>query len=183
MEVATEVGDREAGHLAPHFLPDGRHFLYFVQGAADKQGIYVSSLVDGRPRKLMDAETAAVHASGHLLFFRDHTLLAQPLDADRLTLVGPAFRLPARRSGRSTRPVLTRCRPRRTAAWRFAWAIPDHICGTRGSTGPVDISAGSGRSTRASRRPPRPISVSLSCCGTRREATTTCGRWTLVVAS
>ena len=93
VEAVTEVGDREAGHLAPHFLPDGRHFLYFVKGAADKQGIYVSSLVDGRPRKLVDAETAAVFTSGHLLFVRDHTVLAQPFDTDRLTLVGTAFQV------------------------------------------------------------------------------------------
>ena len=93
VEAATEVGDREAGHLAPHFLPDGRHFLYFVQGAADKQGIYVSSLVDGQPRKLVDADTAAVYTSRHLLFVRDHTLLAQPFDADRLTLVGTVFQV------------------------------------------------------------------------------------------
>ena len=64
VEAVTELGEREAGHLAPHFLPDGRHFLYFVQGAADKQGIYVSSLVDRRPRKLLDAETAAVYSVG-----------------------------------------------------------------------------------------------------------------------
>ena len=93
VEAVTEVGDREAGHLAPHFLPDGRHFLYFVQGAADKQGVYVSSLVDGRPRKLLDAETAAVYTSGHLLFVRDHTVLAQPFDADRLTLAGTPFQV------------------------------------------------------------------------------------------
>ena len=47
VEAVTEVGDHEAGHLAPHFLPDGRHFLYYVQGAADTQGIYVSSLATG----------------------------------------------------------------------------------------------------------------------------------------
>ena len=93
VEAVTEVGDREAGHLAPHFLPDGRHFLYYVQGAADKQGIYVSSLVDGRPRKLLAAETAAVYTSGHLLFVRDQTVLAQPFDADRLTLVGTAYQV------------------------------------------------------------------------------------------
>ncbi len=91
VEAVTEVGDREAGHLAPHFLPDGSHFLYFVQGAADKQGIYVASLVDRKPRKLMDSETAAVYTSGHLLFVRNHTVLAQPFDADHLTLVGTAF--------------------------------------------------------------------------------------------
>ena len=93
VEAVTEVGDREAAHLAPHFLPDGRHFLYYVQGAADTQGIYVSSLVDGRPRKLLDAETAAVYTSGHLLFVRDQTVLAQPFDANRLTPVGTAFQV------------------------------------------------------------------------------------------
>jgi Tol biopolymer transport system component len=93
VEAVTEVGDREAGHLAPHFLPDGRHFLYYVQGAADKQGIYVSSVIDGRPRKLLDAETAAVYTSGHLLFVRNRAVLAQPFDADHLLLAGGPFQV------------------------------------------------------------------------------------------
>ena len=93
VEAVTEVGDHQAGHLAPHFLPDGRHFLYYVQGAAATQGVHVSSLAEGRPRKLLDAETAAVYTSGHLLFVRDQTVLAQPFDADRLMLVGTAFQV------------------------------------------------------------------------------------------
>ena len=31
----TRLGSNHAGHTYPHFLPDGRHFLYFVQGNSE----------------------------------------------------------------------------------------------------------------------------------------------------
>src|SRR5262245_60915350 len=35
---------KQSGHRYPHFLPDGRHFLFYVQGSADASGIYLGSL-------------------------------------------------------------------------------------------------------------------------------------------
>ena len=182
VEAVTEVGDREAGHLAPHFLPDGRHFLYYVQGAADKQGIYVSSLVDGRPRKLLDAETAAAYTSGQLLFVRDQTVLAQPFDADRLTLVGTAFQVAGEALGsiRETGPDAVSAARNGTLAFRVGSTRPharytwvDRSGRRLGEIGPLDA---------GNRRPLRPIAVSSWWCGARK-ATTTCGRWTRVGAS
>ena len=84
----------------PQFLPDGRHFLYYVNFAKpERTGIYVGSLEDGVPpvRLLPDASPArytlpAVRGgSGHLLFIREATLMAQPFDPQTLRLTGEVF--------------------------------------------------------------------------------------------
>src|SRR5439155_15833605 len=67
-------------HCWPSFLPDGKHFLYWV----DRQqgsGIYVGSLDGGAP-KLVSSELDGnvVFAAGHLLYGRDHSLRAQKFD-------------------------------------------------------------------------------------------------------
>ena len=35
---------RQTGHRFPQFLPDGRHFLYYVAGAPDVRGVYLGTL-------------------------------------------------------------------------------------------------------------------------------------------
>jgi Tol biopolymer transport system component len=83
--------------LAPQLLPDGRHFIYTVIGASpEATGIYVGSLeVDTTTKRLLPDSTIARYVpseipgrSGHLLFVRETTLMAQPFDADTLTLTG-----------------------------------------------------------------------------------------------
>jgi Tol biopolymer transport system component len=82
----------------PFFLPDGKHFLYFADwsGSADPQGdgIYVGSL-DAREGKSVSSELKGnvVFASGHLLYVRARTLMAQPFDTDRLETTGSAMPL------------------------------------------------------------------------------------------
>ena len=79
----------------PFFLPDGKHFLYFVDWSSpsdpQQNGIYVGSL-DSMPPKLISAELTGniVYASGHLLYVRNRSLMAQPFDQDRLETTGPA---------------------------------------------------------------------------------------------
>jgi serine/threonine protein kinase len=71
-----------AGQRYPHFLPDGRHFLYFV---AESRSIFVGSLDEPQRRKLFDADTAAVFAPpAEVLFVRDGVLYAQRFDVARL---------------------------------------------------------------------------------------------------
>ena len=79
----------------PLFLPDGRHFLYSVGGvSAEARGIYVASLeVDAPAKRLLPDITAAKYVSsevpgrsGHLLFVRDRTLMARPVDANTFTV-------------------------------------------------------------------------------------------------
>ncbi len=89
--AVTRLDGGQAGHTFPHFLPDGRHFLYLVAGAPDIRGIYIGQLDGATPQKLFDADAGAVYASGHLLFIRERTLWAQPFDAARLELKGSPF--------------------------------------------------------------------------------------------
>ncbi len=82
----------ESTHRFPWFLPDGKHFLYFARigNGTDGDAVYVGSL-DGEPRKkLLNTRSNAIYASGHVLFVREATLVAQAFDADRLELTGNA---------------------------------------------------------------------------------------------
>ena len=82
----------------PFFLPGGRRFLYFADwtSPADPQGngIYVGSL-DAGEGKLVSSELKGnvLFASGHLLYVRGGTLMAQPFDPDRLETTGSAVPL------------------------------------------------------------------------------------------
>ncbi|HEX5476062.1 MAG TPA: protein kinase [Vicinamibacterales bacterium] len=76
------LAPRYAGHFAPSFLPDGRHFLYYVRGRPSVRGIYVGSLDPEPSRRLFDADLGAAYAPpGRLLFVRDRTLMSVPFDA------------------------------------------------------------------------------------------------------
>jgi hypothetical protein len=84
---------RQGGDYSPHFLPDGRHFLYYVRGGPEARGVYVGDLektLDAR--RLLDSDSGAVYApSGHVLFVRQETLFAQRFDPIRLELSGHPF--------------------------------------------------------------------------------------------
>jgi len=87
----------------PFFLPDGRHFLYLGHVARpareqDRSGVYLGTLNSKDRRLLMPARSNVAYAPsfanasrGHILFWRDGTLLARPFDAERLQLTGEAF--------------------------------------------------------------------------------------------
>jgi Tol biopolymer transport system component len=71
----------------PFFLPDGRHFLYHLRSA-----LYVAELSGAEPRKLMDSQSSAIFSkTGHLLFTRGETLVAQPFDPEEVKLSGEPF--------------------------------------------------------------------------------------------
>jgi Tol biopolymer transport system component len=85
----------ESSHRWPVFLPDGKHFLFFVRLGAlgtsnENNGIQIGSLDGSPPRFLLRAQTNAAYASGYLLYLRDTTLMAQPFDPGRLALSGEA---------------------------------------------------------------------------------------------
>jgi len=80
---------QQAGQRDPQFLPDGRHFLYYVAGNAQTRGIYIGELNGAASRRLLDADSAAAYApSGHLLFVRQGTLFAQAMDTVQWEPVG-----------------------------------------------------------------------------------------------
>ena len=88
-----DPGREDDSHRHPRFLPDGRHFLYLARTAIAGQdhAIVVGSIDGDDGPVLLTSPTAAEYASGHLLFIRDLTLMAQPFDAHGLELDGAAF--------------------------------------------------------------------------------------------
>jgi Tol biopolymer transport system component len=86
--VVTRLEPGQASHRFPQFLPDGRHFIYFVQGGLG-QGVYAGSLDRGAPKRLGTADASAVVSPlGFLLFVRQTTLFAQAFDFQRQELSG-----------------------------------------------------------------------------------------------
>jgi Tol biopolymer transport system component len=80
---------QENAHRWPHFLPDGRHFIYFVRSAQrDWQGCYLGSLDSKEKRRLLTASGSVAYAAGYLLFVREGTLLAHAFDPNRLQITG-----------------------------------------------------------------------------------------------
>ncbi len=88
--LALDESRLETSHRWPHFLPDGRHFLYFVRsGQTESRGVYVGSLDAKETKRLLPtAFNAAYSPPGFLLFMRNETLMAQPFDADKHELTG-----------------------------------------------------------------------------------------------
>ena len=80
-------------HLAPHFLPDGRRFLYLRGGEPGNRAVFIGSL-DVKPEEqsstpLIKTDYGATYVpgpnpqKGQLLYLRDTALTAQPFDASR----------------------------------------------------------------------------------------------------
>ncbi|MFZ2490555.1 MAG: protein kinase [Thermoanaerobaculia bacterium] len=98
--VAVTAFDVKAGdvsHRYPDFLPDGIHFLFLVESRGDATGtddgfaIWVGSLESKEKKRLVATNSSARYSrSGHILFLRDRTLVAQPFDAKSRTLEGEA---------------------------------------------------------------------------------------------
>lgn len=87
-----DASHQEVAHTWPSFLPDGTHFTYFV--LAPGNNAIVAGLLDSSERKvvLKNATSNAVFASpGYVLFVRQGTLMAQPLDIGQLQLTGEAI--------------------------------------------------------------------------------------------
>ena len=89
-------------HYAPHFLPDGRHFICYVSsGGKEVRGIYLGSLDGGVEQRLLSDDSNATYAKsstgkGYLLFGREGALLAQPFDAQTRQLSGEPVLVAAR---------------------------------------------------------------------------------------
>ncbi len=95
--VDVTAFDEERGddsHRHPRFLPDGQHFLYlarFRDGFDEGHAVVAASLEGQEQKVIIRSPAAAEYASGHLLFLRERTLMAQPFDPDALELSGEPF--------------------------------------------------------------------------------------------
>jgi Tol biopolymer transport system component len=79
------------GHRLAQFLPDGRQFLFYVQGTEETRGIYLGSLDSSKLTRLTPADSAGAYMPpGWLLFMRQGTLVARRFDLTRRELQGDA---------------------------------------------------------------------------------------------
>ena len=90
---------KDAAHLLPVFLPDGRHFVYLRVSRIDpsESGLYVGDLETPADRqsteRLVETPFGGSYVpgpagDGHVLFVRDDTLMALPFDAERRVAIG-----------------------------------------------------------------------------------------------
>ena len=70
----------ENSHRYPTFLPDGRRFVFTVRRDNGEHEIRVGDLAGTPPRTIASGFSKTMYADGHVLFVRDETLLALPLD-------------------------------------------------------------------------------------------------------
>src|SRR6266851_1084786 len=93
--TTQDPSKNETTHRWPWFLPDGRHYIFlagstFTPSDSATNSIMMGSLDSKETKLLFHTHYQAVYASGHILFLRQSSLLAQPFDAKRFETVGEA---------------------------------------------------------------------------------------------
>ena len=79
----------DTSHRFPVFLPDGRHFLAFVQGVTEHDNILLGSVDGDEERTVMSSDSSVSFVSPDIvLFVRERTLRAQRMDLNSFRLVG-----------------------------------------------------------------------------------------------
>jgi Tol biopolymer transport system component len=95
VERVTQVdSSRHELHLGPHFLPDGRHFLFTVRFDGGAFGIHLGSLDGSASRLLIQGAANGFYtrprgsSHGYILFERNRVLMAQRFDEGRQQVLG-----------------------------------------------------------------------------------------------
>jgi Tol biopolymer transport system component/predicted Ser/Thr protein kinase len=85
----------------PHFLPDGRRFLF-----SHEKSFWIGSVDGGEaPRRILEANTLkTVYSNGHLLFVREQKLLAQPFDLATMRVTGDPYPIAESLAGAAQNP-------------------------------------------------------------------------------
>jgi len=92
----------ERAHLWPQFLPDGKHFVFFVlTDVEETTGVYTGELGSPEYNQVFRSATNAVYAAaggpdskkGYLLSIRDRSLIAQAFHTSKLAVEGEAITL------------------------------------------------------------------------------------------
>ena len=79
----------ETTHRWPVFLPDQRHFLFYIDGKPEVTGVYAGELGSKDKKKVISADLFSGTAPpGFLLYGRDHVLMAQRFDEKKLQPAG-----------------------------------------------------------------------------------------------
>jgi Tol biopolymer transport system component/predicted Ser/Thr protein kinase len=94
-EAATELQEGESGHYWPHFLPDGRHYLYTSWNSdASKRAVLAGTLGSGENTRVMAAGSNAAYSEpGYLVFQRENAVYAQPFNWKKAALGGESQRI------------------------------------------------------------------------------------------
>ncbi len=81
---------KEVSHRWPQFLPDGKHFLFYINSSiAENSATYLGSVDGSDPKLIFRSNRVALYApSGYLLFLREAVLMAQPFDPNSFQLSG-----------------------------------------------------------------------------------------------
>jgi serine/threonine-protein kinase len=92
-EPATSMPEgADLTHRMPHFLPDGKRFLFTSGGRIGVEGKLVAgTLGSTRTDTVLDRPTNVTYADGFLFFSADGVLLAQRFDPEDLRLSGKAL--------------------------------------------------------------------------------------------
>ncbi|HMQ02590.1 MAG TPA: hypothetical protein PKD26_01565 [Pyrinomonadaceae bacterium] len=83
VEMSFE-GNEIPRHRYPHFLPDGRRFLFQYEG----KGIYAGSLDSPDIVQIVPEPSGAVYTNGWLIFLKNEAVVAQAFDPSRLAVSG-----------------------------------------------------------------------------------------------
>ncbi|MSO83489.1 MAG: hypothetical protein EXQ53_09380 [Acidobacteria bacterium] len=94
-EAVTTLDKSENGHFWPHFLPDGRRYLYTAwSGQAASRAIVAGTLDSKEKTRIMPAGSNAGYSDpGYLIFHRDSAVYAQAFDAGTLAVSGEPVRV------------------------------------------------------------------------------------------
>ncbi len=78
------------GHRSPHWLPDGRRFLYFIHtGIPERRGIYLATLDQPEGARLVAADSGGQYApSGEVVYVKDGMLVSHGVDLEGSKTVG-----------------------------------------------------------------------------------------------
>jgi serine/threonine-protein kinase len=81
----------ENSHRLPHFLPDGKALIFTATGTwSEGTALHALSLESGERTELIRGGSDGRYVeTGHVIFYREGTLMAAPFDADRLVVTGP----------------------------------------------------------------------------------------------
>ena len=129
---ALDSGYGETNHRFPHFLPDGLHYLFTaVTGPANAAPrpsvIKIGSIGSDQSTALIESESSAVYAAGHLFFQRDRALMAQPFDAVSAALRGEPFPVVERIGTEGSRYVSFSASPAGTVAYAGGGAFGNQL--------------------------------------------------------
>jgi len=87
--TTLDKGRGETAHRWPQFLPDGKRYLYLaLTGAGRPAEVRLASLDSTDATTILSNDAMTTYAAGHVFYWRDGAVIAQPFDVDARQLKG-----------------------------------------------------------------------------------------------